>query len=1173
MKLIDSSIERIEESSSSSCQTPKINGERMAIALSMIQDDETEVISFDIYDTLLVRHFGRPKDLFLYLENDEKIQSMLGSGNFAKLRISAEQRAREHIKRQGKLLDPTIWDIYAQLGELAGLRKDQLEVLSQLEQEAEVSFAAQRPAVKLLYDAAVGSGKRVILCSDMYLPVSTIERTLCKCGYNAHSDLFVSSAVGATKKHGTIFRHIEDVLGISAENFVHFGDNKHSDIGSAEKANWRAFKIFSVSEMMFGPSALEAGVVVPKVDSIDKIPSVAARHNYAIIANKMFGSLIGDARSETTPYDFGYASIGPFVLSLALWMRRHCSEKGIAKIHLLARDGFLPMKAMALLDGTLGKETVSSYLPISRKVLFPYFVHQPGGLEKVLAIRYRPDLTVGQFVSERFGPAGIEVLRFNTKDYDEHLSQYLMKDNHELVCDILRSNIEALKTGTQSQYEALVEYFTSKLSGDEAAAIFDVGRKGTFQSVLSKLSGKRLFGFYVVNDYDILSNAPGRSFESFLGIIDPVARKENADTIIYEAFLSERASTFVSIDSDGVPVRAATDSHSNSQSKVFEQAHAGALDYVRDALSIHGTRVKELEQEGVYASFALENWRGSSAISQILDDAMHDDPISVTGIQSVASYSNRRPSHDPRLIVPPKGARKRIMIYCPAVTRIRGGAERIAVRLANYLQGRSYEVLVFSSGHPSGSEVPVYEVSPGVIVRNVNVKDAHDVEKLVRAFSPDAALILASGPATLNVSLALLRSEVPYMMSERASPIESLNNYWKNFTAEDYFSAYDAASIISVQFGSFRTAFPENMQSKIIVLPNPIEIPETARSPRENTIICVGRIWFEQKRQDVLLEAFAKVAKEFPEWKVKFYGTSYGDNGETLRQRAQELNLRDRVEIHDSTPNISDEMKRAKITVMPSAFEGFPNALAEALALGIPAIGFKSCPGVNELIEDEANGLLVPDDDLLSILTSSRRDRAKQFANSQLSDRLSQALRRMMADESFRNSASEMAAQRIKVFEDSKVLQTWKEAVEQLLKENGSAYRRQRERTLSAIASASTSRPSVSPHPESASSDSQSYSRQFIVDILKAQRLPYATRCRFALMQLFGKSLQDIEDFMIAKALAPNGPCIVPVPDNFDELGYLGANQDVEEAVRAGQIQSGFVHYVLYGANEGRALK
>ncbi|MDV7397771.1 glycosyltransferase, partial [Arthrospira platensis SPKY1] len=115
------------------------------------------------------------------------------------------------------------------------------------------------------------------------------------------------------------------------------------------------------------------------------------------------------------------------------------------------------------------------------------------------------------------------------------------------------------------------------------------------------------------------------------------------------------------------------------------------------------------------------------------------------------------------------------------------------------------------------------------------------------------------------------------------------------------------------------------LRDRIKVLPNPIQIPDQTKVVREKVIICVARIWFKQKRQDILLKAFAKASVGRDDWKLKFFGHEYHNDGSKLKNLSEELGITDKIEIHGSIANIDTQFAKASIFVLPSAFEGFPN--------------------------------------------------------------------------------------------------------------------------------------------------------------------------------------------------------------------------------------------------------
>ena len=140
---------------------------------------------------------------------------------------------------------------------------------------------------------------------------------------------------------------------------------------------------------------------------------------------------------------------------------------------------------------------------------------------------------------------------------------------------------------------------------------------------------------------------------------------------------------------------------------------------------------------------------------------------------------------------------------------------------------------------------------------------------------------------------------------------------------------------------------------------------------REKTIIHVGRLDKNHKRQHLLIQAFTKIASKYPDWSIRFYG---GDSKpmryeKELQELIQRNRLENQVFLRGKTSEITEELKKASIFAFPSAYEGFPLALTEGMSMGLPAVGFKNCPAVNELIKDGSNGILC--DESIDFLASA----------------------------------------------------------------------------------------------------------------------------------------------------------------------------------------------------------
>ena len=130
---------------------------------------------------------------------------------------------------------------------------------------------------------------------------------------------------------------------------------------------------------------------------------------------------------------------------------------------------------------------------------------------------------------------------------------------------------------------------------------------------------------------------------------------------------------------------------------------------------------------------------------------------------------------------------------------------------------------------------------------------------------------------------------------------------------------------------------------------------------RENLILAIGRL-VPQKGFDLFLEAFARIAPEFPQWRAAIAGE--GPDREALERLSAELGVRGRVDFVGHVRDVESWMARASLVVQPSRFEGFPNAVLESMGMGAAVISADCPAGPAELIEDGINGRLVPVEDV-----------------------------------------------------------------------------------------------------------------------------------------------------------------------------------------------------------------
>lgn len=177
-------------------------------------------------------------------------------------------------------------------------------------------------------------------------------------------------------------------------------------------------------------------------------------------------------------------------------------------------------------------------------------------------------------------------------------------------------------------------------------------------------------------------------------------------------------------------------------------------------------------------------------------------------------------------------------------------------------------------------------------------------------------------------------------------------------------------------------------------------------------IVCVGRIEEHQKRPHLLIQAFGKIAKRYPEWSLHLYGEQSNVHYvNRLKKLADEYQVSDRVIFEGPSNAIVDHLQEADIFAFPSSFEGFGIALTEAMAVGLPAIGYRSCDAVNELIIDGENGFLCDDG-------------VDDFANK---------LAMLMDSQALRIQMGEQARQSMQIYSPQRIWDRWESLLNSLI--------------------------------------------------------------------------------------------------------------------------------------------
>lgn len=223
-------------------------------------------------------------------------------------------------------------------------------------------------------------------------------------------------------------------------------------------------------------------------------------------------------------------------------------------------------------------------------------------------------------------------------------------------------------------------------------------------------------------------------------------------------------------------------------------------------------------------------------------------------------------------------------------------------------------------------------------------------------------VIVSFQPAASKMLLCDLQTKIPVVTMSHGDPEDYFHTYPK-----EEIPSLEKSAVCQVLLPSFEQHLKSHLPNvKIVVIGNAIPQYDVQAdlSAQKDTykILFVGRLSKNHKRPHLLIEAFAGLADEFPDWNVELWGA---EDGKAYYKELQLLikrnHLENRVFLEGPTNDVPSVLQQGDIFAFPSAYEGFGLALGEAMSMGLPAVGYKSCSAVNELIKDGENGYLCDD--------------------------------------------------------------------------------------------------------------------------------------------------------------------------------------------------------------------
>ena len=341
-----------------------------------------------------------------------------------------------------------------------------------------------------------------------------------------------------------------------------------------------------------------------------------------------------------------------------------------------------------------------------------------------------------------------------------------------------------------------------------------------------------------------------------------------------------------------------------------------------------------------------------------------------------------------------------------------GGAQRAAVLLLEGLITRRYQVSLITI---YGEEADFYQlplktprialkvagVSPTIVdaIRN-NIRRFRHLRQAIAATQPDVVISFLDKVNVLTL-IACRGQKYPILVSEQNDPTQNkIGRMWDRLRRIVYPWATQVISCSQGVDQNWHWLPPE----KRTVIYNPlavtsqtaadIELPAPL-NPKSKTIVAMGRL-APQKGFDLLLNAFASIAPQHPDWQLLILGE--GELRADLEAQKNRLELQNRVAMPGIITNPFPLLKKCDLFVLSSRYEGFGNVMIEAMACGLPVVPTDCPSGPNEIITDGVNGILVPNQDTQALATAMSESIKSDRQRTQLATAAQQSLARFELD-------------------------------------------------------------------------------------------------------------------------------------------------------------------------------
>lgn len=901
---------------------------------------EYDIISFDIFDTAILRRVESPRDVFTIMAIE------MGCPTFKSIRITAEEIARRKLYGETNCREVNIGQIYDVLEKKYNIERRWLD----REIELEIDLCEANPYFLSIYNELIRRNKRIIFTSDMYLPYGVIAKILKKNGYTKYEKLFLSNDLKLSKTDGTMWRYISEDYA-KGHSVFHVGDNYNADIVKSNMFGIETTYYHSVRELA-------------KPYREEFINNLGGSFFRAVVNNSIH---CGNWR-HSFAFEHGFRVGGILTYGYCEFISKKAKEINADLIIFCARDCEIIQDVYA----RYFNDVENKYIKISRYAILNITIDRY--LDDLLARIFNKELDNAERATMRelFRRAGLSYLIDIYAEMGNNPDEQLNIKNIDKVKDFIRDHLEIIIKNNQPQIDAAKVYFGDVVGQHKNILIVDVGWTGSCITMLDyflnstcnfdcNIHGTLLIG----NNNDVVSaNIMNNKIDTYL-----ISPTQNLDLLRLQ-FKKDKWQTemnnqmmeymFTSTDDSLLEYKLLNNNKVdfiyNKRMHVNDvdilEMHNGVLAFA-DKFSDYTRHYKGMFFVSPYvASGAFYKSLASRDYCNLIYGKFAYD--ATVGNNSFGKLLTFKDVYSPRRV---QKSKEKMNVLLVSHSFTVSGAPRSLLRIGKVLVKLGYNVEVWSPY--GGGIVSEYEVE-NISVRIVKPEDLYrsDIKEIIEKF--DFAIC---NTILTNEYYSQIRKFIPtvWYIREATNVPDYCSNQKEPVRYYDLCSAKDLICVSDYAASALKT-YNRNVK----VLRNCIEDEADKALPYKPStdrikFIQLGSLEY-RKGFDVILDAYDRLPDSYKE-KCEFYFagqiiTSASDYATNILNRVRKINNMHYLGVIKDQREKTETISSMDVVVVASRDESCSLVALEGAMLSKPLIVTKNV-GAKYIVEEGKNGFVV----------------------------------------------------------------------------------------------------------------------------------------------------------------------------------------------------------------------